>query len=107
MRHDIRCNNNCDSIRVCDTIRRDHERLTELFAYRAASFFDQVRAAGDDIAVNGTPGMAITVPLWQNGHIIGRERAVIVRHINLDMWLVRFDDGTEQYGFGPAMRLAR
>lgn len=40
--HDIRCiPAECLGPRVCDTIRRDHERLTELRARRVADFFGQ------------------------------------------------------------------
>lgn len=50
-------------------------------AYRAASFFDQARAACDDIAQGAYPSLGcepITAPVFHNGEVIGRADVRII-----------------------------
>jgi len=50
-------------------------------AYRAASFFDQSRAARDDIAHGAYPSLGrerLTAPVFHNGEVIGRTDVRII-----------------------------
>lgn len=74
--HDIRCiPDECLGLAVCDTIRRNHERLVEVRANRAASFFAEARAARDDVAAGAYPSLgreSLTAPMFRDGVEVAR-----------------------------------
>lgn len=59
----------------------DDER--EARAYRAADFFDQARAARDDVAAGAYPSLVPTVraPIFRNGEVVGYAYGRIVANL--------------------------
>ncbi len=61
---------------MIDPLWHEHQER----AYRAADFFDQARAAHDDIAAGAYPSRSpiLLAPLWRNGTIVAEVPARIV-----------------------------